>query len=1344
VRRIATETASYVAAERCSVVTSPDGAYAAIVETERVVVVELARATTIAEVGVATALEQTDVAWIGTPPRLLILSRRATNSTVHLIDLDGPRVRAEIQIEGTMRIGATVGAHALVIGSGSGGSSAVLTASDAHLTPYQFPGRSLPAAAGPAGRQFVVAIPGAIEEWDPQQRAPRKRMRLPRQALIAQLGGTERVVWMTTHQEPARIDVIAQINRTQPKFHELPEPIAHVSGHPQRDLLACVGRETGSVYIVDLDGRAPMRTVDLEGLGRADAAALFAGATIGVVAARAGQPLGLFVLESRAAILTMPPASPVASPVVPSSAPPPQRAPTAPSEDAINDDAPAPSSVYEPPAAPPGPTGANARFAARRFGVSGALGQPGAPQPTAASPAPTVVDGEPAPPPPEGTNENTPAPATPDLAGNQPAPPAPDRVGSESAPPPAAPPGRPTRAGLASLQLRGIARTPGATPGLRRPGGEPSEPPLATHEKPRFPAAAPRRMPFPAATLTRRPADPDGEQARHSSLYDAPHASREAPATRPHQPGGPTSPATPRAAIAPRAASMVAREAHAVSPPAPVTSPDAGHDAAARTGLASLQLRGVARVPSGPPRLRRLGSEPIASPTGETEEAPRPRTRELADAPAAPPVVRPPIAVAMAALAPRTTPTRCSPGEYQALLEHYRRFAADTALRAIARDWDSGRLAFSTHDRPPFEAEVLGIVGRRSGLAPAMVREATEALEAAAGALQGARSALAGRMSPLDLICAEHGVGKLGEIVLLFVAAPALWGELARLYGVLSNDSGRGTCDEHLLWQLLGHSTNRRELARELDPDSPLLHHGLIQAGDRGRPFQGLSANPIVVKLLAGSTVDDDLEHGVARVPAMVPLDELMIPAAVLDRGLADLAAAPPGLARVVVTGRGGSGRRTFLATLAGLAGRTLATIDAAMLIREKRVGALAGLLQHAHLRGWLPCVDGLETITSDDAATRGAVRELLRDHHGPLAVRLPRHVQPPLEPGYVMIELPTSTIAERAAQWSDILAGSRLEVHDLDELAARFTVGPGTIRNVVTSVARGAPADAGQAIETALRQYLESKLGAVATRVTRLANWSQIVLPADIHDSIVELVARIRHRRTVYDTWGFDQVMSTSRGLTALFQGGPGTGKTLVASAIANELGLDLYRIDLSRVMSKWIGETEQNLAKVFDSAEEGQALILFDEADSLFGKRTEVRTSVDRYANLETNYLLQRLDTFEGVAVLTTNFGTAIDAAFKRRLSCRLTFPFPDEEARERLWRVHLPEQLPLAGKLDLADLAHRYKMSGGYIRNAALRAAFLAAEEQVPLSQDHLERAVRAEFREGGKLAESGLLE
>jgi hypothetical protein len=699
---------------------------------------------------------------------------------------------------------------------------------------------------------------------------------------------------------------------------------------------------------------------------------------------------------------------------------------------------------------------------------------------------------------------------------------------------------------------------------------------------------------------------------------------------------------------------------------------------------------------------------------------------------------------ALAALAPRGVPTRCSAAEYGTLLDHFRRFASVTALRAIAQDWDCGRLAFSTQDRPPFESEVLGIVGRRGGLAPGRVLEANEALLESTEALRAARVALGDRASPIDLLCAEHGITTIGELVLLFIAAPALWGELSRLYGILSNDSSRGTCDEHLLWQLLGHAVHRRDLARALDSDSPLRHRGLIRVNDQPRPFQSLVPDPIIVKLLSGSSVDDDSEPGLARTTIDVPLDQLMLPTQVIDRALVDLVAAPAGRGRLVVTGRTGSGRRTLLAALARLAGRTLATIDGAMLVREKRIAALSGMLQQAHLRGWLPCVDGLETIASDDTASRGTVRELLRDHPGPLAVRLPRHTQPPVEPGYVLVELPTSSIAERASQWNEILDETGFTVPDLDELAARFTVGPGVIRNVVASVARGEPAEPSQAIETALRQYLETKLGAVATRVTRLANWSQIVLPADIQDSIVELVARIRHRRTVYDTWGFDQVMSSSRGLTALFQGGPGTGKTLVASAIANELGLDLYRIDLSRVMSKWIGETEQNLAKVFDAAEEGQALILFDEADSLFGKRTEVKTSVDRYANLETNYLLQRLDTFEGVAVLTTNFGTAIDAAFKRRLSARLTFPFPDDEAREQLWRVHLPEQLPRAGKLDLGDLARRYKMSGGYIRNAALRAAFLAAEEEVPLSQDHLERAVRAEFREGGKLAESGFLE
>ncbi|HEY6036720.1 MAG TPA: ATP-binding protein [Kofleriaceae bacterium] len=698
----------------------------------------------------------------------------------------------------------------------------------------------------------------------------------------------------------------------------------------------------------------------------------------------------------------------------------------------------------------------------------------------------------------------------------------------------------------------------------------------------------------------------------------------------------------------------------------------------------------------------------------------------------------------LAGFALRASNRRCSRGEYLTYLEHLRREVIEVAARAIARDWDSGRLAFSSADRPPAEAEVLGIAGRRSGLAASSVAEADEALEAAEGALRGARSALGDRLTPLDVLCAEHGIGPVGERVLVMIAAHSMWGELARLYGVLANDKSRATCDEHLVWQLLRDSVSRRDIAKELDGQSPLIRDGLVRIGDRARPFQALAANPIVVKLLAGAEIDAAGEVGIACVPSTVPLDKFVAPAEVIERAIAEIQAAPANGARVVVRGRPGSGRRTLLAALARLASRTLATIDAAMLVRDKRLANLPAMLQHANLCGWLPCVDGVDAIPSDDVLSRETVRGMLAAHHGPLTLRIPHHAKPPLDPGYTLIDLPTSTISERATQWETALAARGLAIQDPDALAAKYTVGPGTIERTVATIARTPARETAGAIDEAMRQHIDTKLGEVATRVTRLADWAQVVLPAEIKDSITELLARVRHRRKVYEAWGFDRVMTTSRGLAALFQGGPGTGKTLVASAIAHDLGLDLYRVDLSRLMSKWIGETEQNLGKLFDAAEEGQALILFDEADSLFGKRTEVRTSNDRYANLEVNYLLQRLDTFEGVAILTTNFGTAIDPAFKRRLSCRLTFPFPDDEARELLWRVHLPDKLPRAGKFDLAGLARRYRMSGGYIRNAALRAAFLAAEEQCALTQEHLERAVRAEFSETGKLAESGQLE
>ena len=663
-------------------------------------------------------------------------------------------------------------------------------------------------------------------------------------------------------------------------------------------------------------------------------------------------------------------------------------------------------------------------------------------------------------------------------------------------------------------------------------------------------------------------------------------------------------------------------------------------------------------------------------------------------------------------MGPRAAANRCPPGPYEDLLEKLRRFVAATALRAIAHDWDRARLAAPAPDRPPFEAEVLALAGGTSGLAPARIAEATRVLDAASAALAAARAALAGQASPLDRLLAEHNVSAAGELVLVFSAAPTLWGEIARLYTILAGDAGRATCDEHLLCQLLGHALPRHAIAGELAPRGPLVHHGLLRIGDRERPFQRITADPIVIERLSGAAVTDPGEPGVSRVTASVTLDQLMMPSRVIDGALVDLAAAPVGRARIVVTGDRGSGRRTLLAALAQLAGRTLVTLDAAPLLRDHRVHDLAGMLLRADLRGELPCIDGLDTIAPDPARLAGQVRDLLRDHHGPLAVRLPRHAAPPLVPGYVAIDVPRSTARERAAQWTAALPTHDLAVRDLDALTARFAVGPGTICTIARAVARTHPADADAAIVAALRHAQQARLGAIATREPRLATWGQIVVPADLHDSVIELIARVRHHRTVYDTWGFEKASSTTRGLVALFQGGPGTGKSLVARAIADDLGLDLYRVDLAASPP-----TQLELAEVLDAAEQGNALVLLAHADASLGDRD----------------LLRQLDRFEGLAVLTTRVGAAIDAAVQRRLACQLTLPFPDDKAREQLWRIHLPEQLPLAGKLDLADLARRHELSGGAIRSAALRAAFLAAEGRGPLSQDHLERAIRAELRE-----------
>ncbi|MEO8701050.1 MAG: ATP-binding protein [Kofleriaceae bacterium] len=698
------------------------------------------------------------------------------------------------------------------------------------------------------------------------------------------------------------------------------------------------------------------------------------------------------------------------------------------------------------------------------------------------------------------------------------------------------------------------------------------------------------------------------------------------------------------------------------------------------------------------------------------------------------------------ALMPRRPGERCSRREALNLLEAERTICAALAVRAIAEGWDNGRLGTGT-DALPREREVLGLLGVRQGLAEQRVTEATETLQSVMSEARRLSESIAAT-KPMDELVEEFALSSLARMILILVAAPQMWGEVAQLYSIAANNPTRDVIDEHLLRLLLGPRVNPHDLAHELSPNQPLLKFGLLHlASASPRPFTGLAPNPIVIARLRADPLDVDPLGELDIVSGPSP-DVLRIAEPIAETIKATIARSPSKPLRIVIRGRDGSGRRTLLAALAALAHRRLAMVVVNHLGDGGPVPQqLRRALERCALAGWIPCIDGLEGIPVEDRTLRDKLRRIVGEFLGPLAVRIDREATAPIDAGYLQIDLPDLSETERLEIWKRELTehGLAADAEALAPLAARWRIGPGTIHRVVAHVSEGAPTTmTSGVVDQAVSQHLERRLGDVAEKVRYLPSLADMVLPADILDSLTEFLSRMRLHRTVYEDWGMTRVATTGRGITALFQGPPGTGKTMVAGALARELGIELYRVDLSRVMSKWIGETEKNLGNVFSAAEEGQAIILFDEADSLFTKRTEVKSSNDRFANLEVNYLLQRLDSFLGIAVLTTNLGTAIDSAFKRRLAFRIHFPIPDEEQREQLWRVHLPPTLPIKDDLNLADLARKYPLTGGSVRNCVMRAAFLAAAENTTLGQAHLLRAVRLEYRAAGKLSESGPLE
>jgi hypothetical protein len=320
----------------------------------------------------------------------------------------------------------------------------------------------------------------------------------------------------------------------------------------------------------------------------------------------------------------------------------------------------------------------------------------------------------------------------------------------------------------------------------------------------------------------------------------------------------------------------------------------------------------------------------------------------------------------------------------------------------------------------------------------------------------------------------------------------------------------------------------------------------------------------------------------------------------------------------------------------------------------------------------------------------------------------------------------------EQRALWQRVLGRHAEKLNgELDAVVAHFALDIEALERAGSRVLKAVGEDGGDLfpqVWEACRNEARPALEGRTRRIEPRASWTDLVLPQASLEMLHTIATHVRHQGTVFERWGFAAQSSRGRGLAALFSGPSGTGKTLAAEVLAGELHLDLYHIDLSQVVSKFIGETEKNLCSIFDAAEHSGAVLLFDEADALFGKRSEVKDSHDRYANIEVSYLLQRMEAYRGLAILTTNMRGALDAAFLRRIRFIVNFPFPDLALRRAIWDRMFPPQTPISG-LNLDKLA-RLNFSGGNIRNVALNAAFLAAEEDSPVRMDHLLKSARRE--------------
>jgi hypothetical protein len=528
-----------------------------------------------------------------------------------------------------------------------------------------------------------------------------------------------------------------------------------------------------------------------------------------------------------------------------------------------------------------------------------------------------------------------------------------------------------------------------------------------------------------------------------------------------------------------------------------------------------------------------------------------------------------------------------------------------------------------------------------------------------------------------------------------------------------------GTGSIELLDQLVyATSTARDRFADHLATDGRLFGYGLIEyADDNGSRFaRPIRVSDRVVDLAFGR------DRAAAELAGFGTLTiarsyELLMPDDAREqvrgalRRHADIGIGPV----PVIRGVSGSGRRALVSSIAQELGARMLIVHCGAL-PDRLNTAITSIMREAILAGAVIVLADAEHLAGDAAQGRRdrapAFDSAFAHYSGPIAITMAKDESPANlmhSRGITVVDLPALTEAERSKLWARHVPAALAAA-----AAARYHVSGGHIERASQTVKQRVVVPTLADVHAALRSVVDDKLTTLGARIEWKHSWSDLVLPTGSCELLREMVARVRHRAKVVDDWGFGAKLANGLGVAALFCGPPGTGKTMAASLVANDLGLDLYQIDLSRM----VGDTDKKLGELFDAAETGHAVLLFDEAEALFAQRSDA-----------ARYLLQRMEAFSGIAILTTRQDSAMDEAFRRRLAFRIQFPMPAEDERKRLWRALIPPHA-LAANIDFDQLASRFVMSGGYIKTAAVRAAYLAAADGGLIEMRHLVKAAGAE--------------